>query len=271
MPESLDLNVLWNQALLFIPKVAGVIVFLLLALWIGGALKSYTIRRLTASEFDPALTKFFGGMVRISIIALALIACLGVFGIETTSFAAILAGAGLAIGLAFQGTLSNFSAGVMLLTFRPFTVGDVVNAAGVVGKVDEIGLFVTTMDTVDNRRIIVPNGSLFGATIENITYHATRRTDVAVGTDYSADLDATRTVLEGVFAKVDGILLEPAPQVYLDSLGDSSINWSVRAWCKAGDFWGVKEKLTRQVKMDLDAAGIGIPFPQMDVHLDKLD
>ncbi|MEM8558717.1 MAG: mechanosensitive ion channel domain-containing protein [Bacteroidota bacterium] len=271
MPESIDMGVLTGLALEYVPKVVGVILFLFIALWVGGALKSITIRRLSKSNFDPALTKFFGGLVRTAVIALAFIACLGVFGIETTSFAAILAGAGLAIGLAFQGTLSNFSAGVMLLTFRPFTVGDVINAAGVVGKVDEIGLFVTTLDTVDNRRIIVPNGSLFGATIENITHHSTRRADVAVGTDYSADLDETRAVLEGVFAKVDGVLTEPAPQVYLSDLGDSSINWSVRAWCQAGDFWTVKEKVTRQVKVDLDAAGIGIPFPQMDVHLDKLN
>ncbi|MEM6785251.1 MAG: mechanosensitive ion channel domain-containing protein, partial [Bacteroidota bacterium] len=181
MPDSINIEALWGIALDFLPKVVGVIVFLFIALWIGGALKSFTVRRLTNSEFDPALTKFFGGLVRTAVIGLAFIACLGVFGIETTSFAAILAGAGLAIGLAFQGTLSNFSAGVMLLTFRPFTVGDVVSAAGVVGQVEEIGLFVTTMDTVDNRRLIVPNGSLFGATIENITHHATRRTDVSVG------------------------------------------------------------------------------------------
>jgi small conductance mechanosensitive channel len=141
--------------------------------------------------------------------------------------------------------------------------------AGIKGKVVEIGLFTTLFDTPDNRRIIVPNGEIFGSTIENISHHDTRRVDVAVGTDYDAELSVTRKVLEEVANSIEGGRTDPAPQVYLSELGGSSINWSVRVWAATGDYWGVRERLTNQVKDALDAQGIGIPYPQMDVHLDS--
>jgi small conductance mechanosensitive channel len=179
-----------------------------------------------------------------------------------------LAAAGFAVGLALQGTLANFSAGVMLLIFRPFKAGDVIDVAGVKGKVQEISLFTTELDTPDNRRLIVPNGSIFGSTIENVTFHPIRRVDVAVGTDYPADLNATRKVLEDAAASVQPQADGKEPQVYLSELGDSSIAWSVRVWTSTEDYWGVKEELTQKVKDALDEAGIGIPYPQMDVHMD---
>jgi small conductance mechanosensitive channel len=199
---------------------------------------------------------------------MALLAALGMFGIRTTSFAAVIGAASLAIGLAFQGTLSNIASGVMLLIFRPFTVDDVINAAGITGKVIEIGLFTTAFDTLDNRRIFVPNALIFGGTIENVTFHEKRRVDVSVGTDYGADLDEVRAVLDAAVATVQGILDDPEPQVYLVELGGSSIDWSVRVWCVTDDYWEVRERTTRAVKIALDTASIGIPFPQMDVHLD---
>jgi small conductance mechanosensitive channel len=194
---------------------------------------------------------------------------LGIFGVETTSFAAVLAGAGLAIGMAFSGTLGSFAAGVMLLAFRPFKVGDVVTVAGVTGKVDQVGIFSTTLDTPDNRRFIIPNASITGSTIENISHHPVRRADVSVGTDYSADVDQTRAVLERVANELPGRLQDKDPQVVLVELGASSVDWQVRIWVDAADFWAVKEAATRAVKVALDEAGIGIPFPQMDVHLDQ--
>jgi small conductance mechanosensitive channel len=190
------------------------------------------------------------------------------FGIQTTSFAAVIGAAAFAIGLAFQGTLSNIASGVMLLIFRPFKVSDVINAAGVTGRVIEIGLFTTCFDTLDNRRIFVPNALIFGGTIENVTYHEKRRVDVSVGTDYGADLDEVRAVLERSIASVEGAVDDPEPQIYLLELGGSSIDWSVRVWCMTDDYWPVREATTRAVKIGLDAAGIGIPFPQMDVHVD---
>lgn len=156
----------------------------------------------------------------------------------------------------------------MLLIFRPFEVGDTVSVAGITGKVVELDLFTTQFDTFDNRRIIVPNGSVFGAAIENATHHPTRRVDVDVGTDYGAELSETRAVLERVAANAEGVLEEPAPQVYLKQLGGSSIDWVVRVWVDTADYWAVRERITEGIKVALDDAGIGIPFPQMDVHLD---
>lgn len=249
-------------------KIVGVIVALVVALMIASWLKGLTLRALQRANVDLTLSKFVSNMVRYAVITLAVIACLGVFGIETTSFAAVIGAAGLAIGLAFQGSLSNLAAGVMLLVFRPFKVGDVVSAAGVTGSVDAIELFTVRMKTPDNRLIIIPNSAVFGGTIENLTAFDLRRCDVTVGTDYEASLDETRGVLNAAVGKVDGILSDPAHQIYLGELGDSAIVWHVRAWVNTKDYWGVREKLTHAIKTSLDAAGIGIPFPQQDVHLD---
>ena len=252
----------------YLPSALGVIVLLILANVVSKWTGRMVVRSLTRSDFDATLTRFFGNSARHMVLIIAIIACLGIFGVETASFAALIAAAGFAIGLAFQGSLSNFAAGVMLLVFRPFKVDDVVNVAGVVGKVVEIGLFTTSVNTPDNRRIILPNGSIFGSTIENITFHGQRRVDVAVGVDYTADIDHTREVLQGALAKIEGMLDNPEPAVALVALGASSVDWVVRVWAETPDFFAVKESATRAVKYALDEAGIGIPFPQMDVHLD---
>jgi len=178
---------------------------------------------------------------------------LSTFGIQTTSFAAIIGAAGLAIGLAFQGTLSNFASGAMLLLFRPFKVGDVVNVAGHTGTVFEIDLFSTTLDTPDNRRIILPNSKVYGTTIENKSYHATRRVDVSVVVDYSADIDRVREVLSEVASDVVNVLEEPAPQVVLMKLNASSADWTVRLWVKTEDYGTVRQEALRSVRLKLDA------------------
>ena len=240
------------------------IVAYLIASWIGGMIT----RSCNKAKLDLTLSRFFGKMAKWAILIMAVISVMGKFGIQTTSFAAVIGAAGLAIALSFQGTLGNFASGIMLLIFRPFTVNDVVEVAGVTGKVFEIDLFNTRLDTPDNQRVIVPNGAVFNSTITNITHHDTRRVDVAVGTDYPADLDQARSVMLAAAGKVEGVLTDPAPAVVLCDLGDSSINWAVRVWSKTEDYWAVKDALTREVKLALDAANIGIPFPQMDVHLD---
>lgn len=250
-------------------RVVGVIVILIVAFAVAKWLRRKVTSRLDRSpRSDETLNKFLSNLVYYAVVIFGVLACLNLFGIDVTSFVAILAAAGFAIGLAFQGTLSNFAAGVMLLAFRPFKVGDVVTVAGTTGKVEEIGLFTTLLDTPDNRRFIIPNSEIAGATIENLTFHDRRRVDVSVGTDYDADLAETRQVLERVVPQVEGVLSDPAPQVYLGELGGSSINWSVRGWSTPGDYWAVKERLAQAVKDALDDAGIGIPYPQMDVHLD---
>lgn len=249
-------------------RVAGAIAFLLGAWIAAGWCRRIVRRALERARFDSTLTLFFASAVRWLVLLMAVLACLGLFGIPTTSFAAAIGAAGLAIGLAFQGSLSNVASGVMLLVFRPFAVGDFVNAGGVTGSVTEIQLFTTTFDTPDNRRIIVPNSLIFGQTIENVTYHDKRRVNVDVGTDYSADLDRVREVLEAAIPAIPGALEDPAPQVFLSALGGSSIDWQVRVWCSADEYWDVHQATVRAVKRALDEAGISIPFPQMDVHLD---
>lgn len=265
---GIDPDVLVSLALNYGIKIAGALTLLFFA-WVIAAWTGRLVnRRLERAEFDLTLTRFFANMTRYAILVMALLACLGVFGVQTTSFAAVIGAAGLAVGLALQGTLSNFAAGVMLLIFRPFMIGDVVEASGIRGKITAIELFTTTFDTPDNRRFIVPNSLIFGATIENVTYHPTRRVDVSVGADYGADIDATRAVLEKAAASVPGRIDDPAPQIFLEQLGGSSVDWQVRVWCDTDAYWDVYQATVRAVKREMDAAGIGIPFPQMDVHLD---
>jgi small conductance mechanosensitive channel len=250
-------------------QVIGVVILFFVASFVAGKVRLGVTIGLQKTQFDATLSKFLATMSYWGLMLLAILTSLSVFGIETTSFAAVIGAASLAIGLAFQGTLSHLASGVMLLIFRPFKVGDVVQVGGVLGKVDEIDLFTTKIDTPDNRRIIVPNSAVFGATIENATFHPVRRVDVAVGTDYNANLDLVRQTLEGVVASFPGLLQDPnrAHTVVLTGLGDSSVNWEVRVWANTGDFAKVKEGLTRAVKVGLDAAGIEIPFPQRDLHI----
>lgn len=253
--------------------ICGGIIILVVAFVLGKMVSGIVRRSSEKAKIDLTLSRFFGKMVYYLILVVGVMIALGTVGIEVTSFAAILAAAGFAVGMALSGTLGNFAAGAMLLIFRPFKVGDVINAAGVTAKVDAIELFTTTLDTPDNRRIIIPNGKIFGDTIENITHHPERRCDVFVGVDYSADMDKTREVLTKAAESLDEYNVKGEGrgfQVFMIDLGDSSVNWTVRFWTTGADFWTAKEKLTHAVKQHLDEAGIGIPFPQMDVHLDKV-
>ena len=258
-----------SQLTAFALRVVAALALFCVAWIVAGWAGRMTSRSLARIKFDTTLTKFFGNITRWAVLIFSILACLSVLGIQPTSFAAALAAAGFAIGLAFQNSLSNFSAGVMLLVLRPFNVGDVIEVAGKTGKVDEITLFTTQLDTFDNRRIIIPNSAVFGGKIENLTYHDMRRVDVAVGTDYSADLDETRTVLEQAAREQPGRLPSREGEVILLNLGGSAIEWEVRIWAKTTEFLDVKQSLIRAVKNGLNEAGIGIPFPQMDVHLDR--
>jgi small conductance mechanosensitive channel len=249
-------------------RVVGVFVLLFVAWIVSGWARRTVVKVVEKKGIDKSVGLFFGSLLRWGILLAAGIACLGVFGFETTSFAAVLGAAGLAVGLAFQGTLSNFASGVMLLVFRPFKIGDVVKVAGQIGVVKEIDLFTTEMTTFDNRRIIVPNTKIFGDIIENITYYDIRRVDVSVGTAYSAGIEPTRTVLESALRKVPKVVDEPAErQVFLSELQDSSVSWTLRMWAKGEDYWNVHQDALRIVKADLEQAGISIPFPQVEVHM----
>ncbi len=249
--------------------VVQAIVLILLVMFLSGWAKRITTGTLRRANVEETLARFFGNAAKWLLVVMGGLAILSTFGVDTTAFAAVLAAVGFAIGMALSGTLANFASGIMLLVFRPFKVGDVVNAAGVLGKVDEIGMFTTTFDTFDKRRIIVPNGKIYGDTIENVTYHPVRRMEVPVGTEYPADVDQTREILERVVKNVEGGASDPEPQVFLADLGASSIDWKLRVWAHGDVFWDVRQRLVRDAKKALDEAGIGIPFPQRDVHLDS--
>ena len=246
------------------------IIFLMTLAWTLPNWSSTALRAALARvKFDETLSIFLAKLLRWSILLLVGMTCLGYFGIQTTGLAAVIGAAGLAIGLAFQGTLSNFAAGAMLLIFRPYKVGDVVNVAGFLGKVDEIELFTTTIDTLDRRRVIVPNSSIYGTVIENITYHGVRRAEVPVGAAYSADIDETRAALERAVHSVTQVVNDPAPDVVLLELGSSSVNWMVRGYARRDQFAETKQAIIRAIKIELDRSGIGIPFPQLQLHMDS--
>lgn len=248
-------------------KVVGVLVAIWVAFKVAARVGKAVTVRLKARKFDEALSLFFGSLIRWLIILIAVVGCLGVFGVETTSFAALIGAAGLAIGLSFQGTLSNFAAGVMLLTFRPFTVGDYIKVGGEQGVVKEIGLFVTAIDTVDNRRVIIPNSGVVSGNIENVTHNDYRRVDIDVGVSYSADLKKTREALDEAANAVEGRDPDKGHQVFLAGLGDSSVNFQVRVWCKTANYWAVWDRTVQVVKETLDKHEVEIPFPQMDLHV----
>lgn len=272
--KGLDFKMLDREEWIYVATYYGlrvmfVLVLMILAWTISSWMSAIVRTGLRRVKFDETLTMFISKLVRWIILLLVGLMCLSYFGVETTSFAAVIGAAGLAIGLAFQGTLSNFAAGAMLLIFRPYKVGDVVNVAGNLGKVFEIELFTTAIDTFDNRRFIIPNSQIYGAVIENITFHPVRRFEVEVGTSYEADIDQTRQVLEQAITTVDLCVGDPEPAVVLMALGGSSIDWSVRAWARNDDYLDAKQAAIRAVKLELDKAGIEIPYPQMDVHLDQ--
>jgi small conductance mechanosensitive channel len=236
---------------------------LIFSRWARGA----TRRALLKTKFDPTLAKFLSNMLRWLILVLALLTSLNVFGVTATSFAAVLGAVTLAIGLGFQSSLSNLAAGVMLLIFRPFKVGDMVNIGGQLGKVNEIDLLMTEIDTPDGRRVILPNNQIFGAVIENITHHPRRRVDIPVGVHYDADVDQTRAALEKGLKMIVPKLDDPPPEVILQELGASSVNWTLRVWTKREDFFATRQATVRAAKYALQEAGLTIPYPQMDVHL----
>ena len=247
-------------------RVVGVLILLWIAFRIGKWGGNKVTGNLENREFDKALSRFFGSLTRWGINLGAVLGCLGIFGVETTSFAAVIGAAGLAVGLAFQGTLANFAAGIMILVFRPFDIGDYVKAGGQEGVVEQIGLFTIAIDTLDNRRIILPNSEVAGKTLENVTFHAYRRVDLDVGVAYDTDLNKAREALENAIKKVSKRSKKKEHQVFLKGLGGSSIDFQVRIWCKTEDYWTVWDLGVQAIKEALDEAEISIPFPNLEVH-----
>lgn len=251
-------------------NVVAALVILIIGLWFAGWTKRAIERQLNKREnMDRMLAGFLSSLVKYLIIAFTVIAVLGKFGVQTTSLIAVLGAAGLAIGLALQGTLSNVAAGVMLLIFRPFKVGHYVDAGGIAGTVKDVTLFTTELATPDNVQIIVPNAKVWGEAIKNFSGYSTRRVDLAIGIGYGDNIDAAFKAVQDTIANDDRIHKDPEPMVAVTDLGDSSVNLTVRVWTDGPNFWDVKFDLTKAVKEQLDASGIEIPFPQRVVHMQK--
>ena len=220
-------------------------------------------------EMDHMLVGFLTSILNAALLLFVVIASLNQLGVDTTSLVALLGAAGLAIGLSLQSSLSNFASGVMLIIFRPFTKGHFVEAGGATGVVESISIFTTTLTTPDNKEVIVPNGAVLGNNITNYSARPTRRVDMVFGIGYDDDIKKAKELLEQIVAADERILADPAPVVALGELADSSVNFLVRPWVNAADYWGVLWDTTETVKLKFDEAGISIPYPQMDVHLDK--
>ena len=248
-------------------QIIAAIVILIVGFWLAGIMKRIVRRMLSRTEVDPILVSFTASLTRIAILVFFVIAALGKTGIQTTTFVAVLGAAGLAVALAFQGSLSNFASGVLIIVFKPFKIGDFITAGGVTGGVEAIGIFTTELKSPDNKKIIVPNAKVTGDSITNFSAKDQRRVDMVAGVSYGADLAKVRTVLEGILSEDERILKDPAPTIGVLELADSSVNFAVRPWVKTADYWDVFFDTTEKGKVELEKAGITIPFPQRDVHL----
>ena len=248
-------------------KVLAAIAIFIIGRWVAKGVRKLVERLMNKSKVDPTLITFTSNMAYIGLLAFVVIAALGQLGIQTTSFIAILGAAGLAVGLALQGSLSNFAAGFLLIIFRPFKVGDLVEAAGVFGVVEAIQIFTTQLKTPDNKTVIVPNAKLTDDNIVNWTVKGTRRVDMVFGIGYEDDIDKARSLMADIIAEDTRILKTPEPQISVSELADSSVNFVVRPWVKVEDYWGVFFDLTEKIKKAFDANGVSIPFPQRDIHV----
>jgi small conductance mechanosensitive channel len=248
-------------------KIIGAIVILILGRIAAGIGRRIVGRILEKAETDPAIISFVRSLTYILILVFAVLAALAKFGIQTASFVAILGAAGFAVGFALQGSLANFAAGVLILALRPFKVGDYIMGAGQAGTVKDISLFTTELSTPDNVKILVPNGKLFGDVITNWSVYDTRRVDLVIGIGYASNIQKAYEVIEGLMKEDSRILTDPAPQIAVSELADSSVNFVVRPWVNRADYWNVKFDLTRKIKEAFDANGIEIPFPQRVVHM----
>lgn len=261
-PDMLvSLATAWGGRLL-----AAIVVFVI-GRWIVGLIVRWLRMAMKKAEVDATLTGFLGNILRVTLMVLLLLTVAGVVGIPTTNFLAIIGAAGLAVGLALKDSLSNFSAGVMLVLFRPFKAGDFIEAAGVSGTVEEIGIFKTDIRTPDNRVVIVPNGLIYGDTITNYSAKDTRRIDLVVGVGYGDAIHRAREIMMSVLEADDRVLKDPAPVVMLIELGASSVDFAVRPWVNSSDYWPTRADLLERIKNALEENGLSIPYPQRDIHI----
>jgi len=248
-------------------QVIAAIVILVVGRWLAKLISKLIAKAMKRAKIDDILTNFVKNLSYVALLVFVVIAAMNKLGIDTTSFAVVVGAAGLAIGFALQGSLANFAAGIMLIIFKPFKVGDFVELAGKKGTVKEIQIFNTILNSPDNVRVIIPSGQVTGSNIMNFTVNGTRRVDLVVGVSYDDDLKKAKQVIEHVLAEDNRILADPPTTVAVSELGDSSVNFVVRPWVKTADYWNVYFNITENVKIALDKNGITIPYPQRDIHM----
>jgi len=250
-------------------KIIIAVVIFIVGRWIAKALKNVIQKMMAKHNVETTIASFLCNMSYVVLMTIVIIAALNQFGIQTASLIAIVGAAGLAIGLALQGSLANFAAGFLMLVFRPFKTGDYIEGAGTQGTVEEIHIFTTQLKTPDNKAVIIPNAKLMGDNIINYSAKDKRRVDLVIGVSYSDNLQKVRQVLEDVLSKDNRVLKDPAPTIAVMELADNSVNFAVRPWAKTDDYWNVYFNLTEDIKKRFDAESISIPFPQRDVHFYK--
>ena len=260
-------NTIMSYISLYGLKIIIAIVIFYVGKMVARWLSNTTKKVMSKKEVDEALVHFVGALIYYAILVFAIIAALGQVGIQTASFVAVIGAAGLAVGLALQGSLSNFAAGVLILLFRPFKIGDFIEAAGQAGVVEKILIFTTELKTGDNKKVIIPNAAVTGGSITNYSANDTRRVDLVMGISYDDDIDQAKAILNEVVKADSRVLEEPAPTIAVHALADSSVNFVVRPWVKTADYWGVYFDLTENVKKRFDQEGISIPYPQQDVYV----
>lgn len=265
----MDINVdaLWSWVSAYSLNIIGALLIFIVGKWLARRISNLLSKLLEKNNFDLALVSFLTHLTYYALVVLVVVAAAGRLGINTTSFLTVIGAAGLAVGLALKDSLSNFAAGVMIVLFRPFTIGDVVSTAGITAKVEKITIFNTHFCSPDNQLIIVPNNKIIADIITNINVKDTRRVDLTVGISYSDDMAETKEILARLAKEDSRILADPAPFIAVAELADSSVNLVFRPWVKTADYWDVRFDLTEKIKNRLDEAGISIPFPQQDVHL----
>ena len=248
-------------------RVIAAVLVLIIGRFVAGIIRGLLVKATAKRKIDPTISQFVVNFAYVLLMTFVVLAALGQLGVQTTSFVAVIGAAGLAVGLALQGSLANFAAGFLMIIFRPFKKGDYIEGAGTAGIVEEIQVFTTILKTPDNKKVIIPNAKLTGDNIINYSANDTRRLDLKFGVSYKDDVKKVRSVLDRVVREEARVLKDPAPAILLAELGDSSVNFIVRVWVKGSDYWGVNFDTMEKVKLTFDAEGISIPFPQRDVHL----
>lgn len=257
----------YDLLMLYGVKVIAAIAIFIIGRWVAKGFQSLTKKLMDKKNVDPTITGFVGNLTYMALLVFVIIAALSQLGIQTTSFIAILGAAGLAIGLALQGSLSNFAAGFLMLIFKPFKVGDYIEAAGVAGTVETIQIFTTTLQTPDNKTIIIPNSGVTNGNIVNYSVKGTRRVDMVFGISYEDDIEKAKQIMVDVLGKDDRILKDPPIQIAVSELADSSVNFVVRPWANIENYWGIYFDTMENIKKAFDEAGVSIPYPQRDVHM----